>query len=54
MSERTAQEWADYIMAAINAANADGVPVSMCNNCCNCSDITLDVGEYGQIVELRF
>lgn len=61
MSKQTSQEWADYIMAAINAAMDDGASVVLYYNgyhssCCDGGDdISLDVCQQGdKTVELRF
>jgi hypothetical protein len=48
MPQRTAEEWAGYIKAAIEAAQADGALVyldwSSCGSgCCYCEDPTLEV-----------
>jgi len=63
MGERTSREWGDYIMAAIDAAKADGFTVEMFdNNSCRCcgGDFSLDIykqiehNPWHDLTELRF
>lgn len=47
MVTRTAEEWAGYIKAAIEAAEADGCYVQIDNWCCGCSRSALVIGTEG-------
>jgi hypothetical protein len=54
MPSQTANDWAIYITKVIEAAQQDGYPVWIQNECCGCSKMNLNVGEFGEAVELSW